>query len=128
MSCGDCTACCTLMAVVELDKPRCVSCKHLDKGCGIYATRPQSCREFECIWLQTQKTSAPWPKRLRPDRCGVMFTPTVDPNVMAAHGARSSLDVKPLRERVKQWLGNGLTIICVDGAHRTLLQWRKGVL
>jgi hypothetical protein len=123
--CGECTACCTLMAVESLNKPRCVTCKHLDGGCSIYEHRPQDCREFECIWLQTQATTAPWPKRLRPDRCGTMFTPTADPNTMAAHGSPLSLQAAPLRGRVKQWLGNGLTIINVHGDKRTLLQWKK---
>lgn len=126
--CGDCTRCCTLMQVPHLNKPACVTCTHVvEGGCGIYNTRPKECADFECIWLQTQKTPQPWPKRLRPDRCGVMFTPTVDPLTMAAHGDPVHLTTKPLAPRVKVWLSNGLKIVSVFGEKRKLLHWIKRV-
>jgi hypothetical protein len=124
--CGECTKCCTLMAVEELQKKPCDTCIHVSGSkCSIYQFRPKSCREFECIWLQTQKTTSPWPKRMRPDRCGVMFTPTLDPNVMAAHGPEHLLIGSYLWNRVQQWLANGLTIINVHGDKRKLLQWKQ---
>ncbi len=50
--CGACQLCCVLPAIKELNKPANVPCQHLtEKGCGIYATRPDGCRKFECHWL-----------------------------------------------------------------------------
>ena len=69
--CGDCTACCTVLAIVELQKPQRRACDHLCRsGCGIYATRPASCREFHCLWLRGALDAD---EALRPDRLGVMF-------------------------------------------------------
>ena len=72
-SCGDCTACCTTMGVPELSKAHNSPCEHnTGTGCGIYDTRPQSCRAFECLWLQGHGL----PEQ-RPDRLGLTLDPTV---------------------------------------------------
>ena len=83
-SCGDCKLCCSTMAVYELDKPRGECCKHVNgKGCGIYADRPQSCREFECLWLLAgtsmlgaKGAAKLFPRADRPDALDVVFTTT----------------------------------------------------
>lgn len=68
--CGACTLCCTTMAVPELDKPNGVPCKHLTPtGCGIYETRPLSCRAFECSWLRGDGDPT-----VRPDKTGAVMT------------------------------------------------------
>ena len=70
-TCGDCTACCKILGVEELDKPAGTQCVHCDpgKGCKIYEQRPATCREFACTWLQHGNL----PDELRPDRCHVVF-------------------------------------------------------
>ena len=68
MECGDCTACCTLSVVPELNKKAWEQCAHCDKGCKIYDKRPQVCRDFECAYLQGGTNI-----ELRPDKCGIMF-------------------------------------------------------
>lgn len=67
--CGPCTACCTVPAIAELDKPADTRCGHCTSdGCGIYAARPEPCRTFFCGWRRL-----PWlPQDLRPDRSGVI--------------------------------------------------------
>ena len=76
LTCGDCTMCCKLLAVPEIEKPALKWCKHCSNpgGCGIYDTKPKSCTEFECIWLQTQKTPTPLPLELRPDKSRVVLS------------------------------------------------------
>jgi|GEM_PF-871960 len=73
--CGSCTACCTVLAIIELHKPARWACDHVNcQGCGIYEDRPSSCREFNCAWLRNEipgDTSRD--ESLRPDRLGVMF-------------------------------------------------------
>ena len=101
-SCGTCTLCCKLMKVSELDKPSGTWCKHVvqGKGCGIYETRPQSCRAFLCGYLSTESLSDAW----YPGRCKIVvssgergITAQIDP---------SRPDVwreKPFYEQSKSW-------------------------
>lgn len=78
--CGSCTACCELLEVIELRKPRGMLCQHCTrgKGCAIYATRPKVCREYKCGWLARDCM----PNELRPDRCGFIVDTTRDNRVM----------------------------------------------
>ena len=49
--CGDCQACCQAIAVHEIGKPMAATCPHqCAAGCGIYAKRPGSCREYACAY------------------------------------------------------------------------------
>lgn len=67
--CGDCTACCTLSYVKEINKEAWDTCKFCkNNGCSIYNERPQDCRDFECAYLQGANNI-----ELRPDKCGIMF-------------------------------------------------------
>ena len=71
--CGDCVACCvlTLIDAPELKKPEGQVCPNCTKpGCGIYDTRPEVCRTFNCAW----KRIPSMPLQTRPDHLGVMFT------------------------------------------------------
>jgi hypothetical protein len=72
-ACGDCVACCVLPDIdtPQLKKPEGQVCVHCTgQGCGIYETRPEVCRSFNCAW----KRIASMPPETRPDRLGVMFT------------------------------------------------------
>jgi len=89
--CGECTACCTLLGVPELGKGRYAPCEYevgavvdkdgvvvgttplpgAKKGCGIYDTRPVSCRTFKCVWLQGLL-----PIEERPDKTGIIWSVT----------------------------------------------------
>ena len=73
--CGTCRACCRALGVSELEKPEWQMCSYVDRavGCQIYDRRPQGCRDYACIWLQSQSGASPLPAKLRPDRCGVVF-------------------------------------------------------
>jgi hypothetical protein len=81
--CGSCTACCELLEIVELEKPRGILCQHCTsgKGCAIYATRPKECRDYECGWLAHDDI----PNELRPDRCGFILGTTHDKRVVLIH-------------------------------------------
>jgi hypothetical protein len=74
-ACGSCSACCTVMAVHELEKGTYEACRHLcESDCGIYADRPTSCRTFECQWLRgVLEVDGSIDIALRPDSCGVIF-------------------------------------------------------
>jgi uncharacterized cysteine cluster protein YcgN (CxxCxxCC family) len=126
LSCDGCTECCYYLAVPALDKPNCVDCRYLEEGygCNVYEERPEACRTFSCMWLQTQtsRTNA-WPKIMRPDKCGVMFVATTSDNTIAAHTREpDDLDDNPtITKRMNQWLRNGLRVVHVVGPQRRLL-------
>ena len=70
-SCGECNVCCIVPAVNEpaLRKPpgcRCVNAQ-ASGGCGIYETRPETCRNFFCGWRRFAWVG----DALRPDLSGV---------------------------------------------------------
>jgi len=84
-TCGTCTACCVTHSVYEFRKRTSVSCKHIcASGCRIYEDRPQSCREFVCLWL---KGSIQGDEALRPDKLGLVFEilPTKMASGLIAH-------------------------------------------
>lgn len=76
--CGECTACCTLLAVdmtpvSATPKPERVKCTHACKaGCSIYEKKPDSCTVFICLWLATQMFDDEMPERWRPDKVGAV--------------------------------------------------------
>ena len=74
MECGECTVCCTLSVVPELNKRVGETCKFcVNNGCDIYGNHPNTCKEFECAYLQGGNIV-----ELRPDRCGIMFAKRSD--------------------------------------------------
>jgi hypothetical protein len=72
-ACGDCVACCQ---VLNIDTPQmtkaadqmCVHCTA--GGCGVYDTRPQVCRDWDCVWRRIDSM----PLQTRPDHLGVLWT------------------------------------------------------
>jgi hypothetical protein len=53
------------LEISAVDKPAGVWCRHFDKAarCGIYATRPNACRQYQCAWTLEQRFDETW----RPD-------------------------------------------------------------
>lgn len=77
--CGSCTLCCKVLRIKELDKPRGKWCTHAQKsrGCAIYADKPKSCADFECVWLCNNNNL---PEEFRPDKIHGVLTATTDGN------------------------------------------------
>lgn len=62
-SCGECSLCCKLAKIVELDKPEGVWCRHCAPGrggCTIYETRPPVCRNWHCLWMLRPELGPEW--------------------------------------------------------------------
>ena len=78
--CGSCTLCCKLLEIPALEKPEGQWCSHcaIGVGCKIYESRPAPCRDFACLWLESQSEKHPLPADLRPDRCKMVLTFTPD--------------------------------------------------
>lgn len=69
--CGECTLCCTLLNVPELNKSALEDCEYciVGEGCGIWKDRPDLCRGYDCAWKQSDGA----PLQLRPDNCHMIF-------------------------------------------------------
>ena len=61
-ACGTCTLCCRLPDIEELQKPANMLCRHgmEGRGCSIYETRPQGCRDFWCLWRSGTRLGEHW--------------------------------------------------------------------
>lgn len=61
-TCGTCTLCCRLPDIDELSKPANEWCSHCTDGigCTIYPNRPQTCRDFLCLWMTDAKLGDEW--------------------------------------------------------------------
>jgi len=70
-SCGECSLCCTVLRVDELEKLGGIPCAKLGpagQGCSIHETRPSICRRYRCLWLQGQLEDGD-----RPDHLGAIL-------------------------------------------------------
>ena len=72
--CQDCTGCCIVFEVKDINKAFGETCKHLGKtlfgiGCEIYPERPDACRKYVCLWLDSQRRMdvESFPESMRPD-------------------------------------------------------------
>jgi hypothetical protein len=78
-TCGPCMVCCIAPTIddPELQKLPGHPCPNLGRaGCGIYPSRPRTCRAFHCGWL-----SARWiGETLRPDKSGVLVVLNTKPD------------------------------------------------
>jgi hypothetical protein len=77
-SCGECTLCCKLLPVREIEKhanTRCIHQRH--SGCRVYRKDgfPLSCRLWSCLWLVDAQTAG----LRRPDRSGYVIDMVAQP-------------------------------------------------
>ncbi|MBM3608873.1 MAG: hypothetical protein FJX29_10560 [Alphaproteobacteria bacterium] len=77
-SCGPCNMCCKILVIEDDDLkkdagPLCKNCIN-GNGCKIYKKRPQTCRDYECEWLQERELGP----HLRPDKTGTILQ--IDPD------------------------------------------------
>jgi len=121
--CGDCSLCCKLLGIPELDKPKDVWCHNFaaGTGCRIYADRPPSCHNFVCRWLSDPMMGPDW----KPSVCKMvvdskpsLFVVHVDPAVSRPWRAEPYFSV--LRRLSAQGLAKG-TIVMVIERRRTII-------
>ena len=89
-TCGECTLCCKLLPVRELNKPADTRCKFQRMtGCRIYSKRPSSCRIWSCAWLDDPATA----NIRRPDRSHYVIDTQPDFIVIEEDGNEQKLPV-----------------------------------
>jgi hypothetical protein len=117
--CDGCTACCKVLKIRELDKAGNVWCKHckIGVGCGNYEGRPESCRVYECIWLQTQRLDKPIAFNLRPDKSRVVIGTTNHGEEMVFYvtpDRPNAWDQGDFRRLVAELRGRGIVMYVSD--------------
>jgi uncharacterized protein len=120
-SCGTCVMCCKVLDIEEFNKPAGLLCSNcgIKGGCHIYASRPQVCRDYECLWL----TERSYPPTLKPDRIGTLLMDDPDSDEYHAvcdpakpHAWRQPIVMKHLISKAKE----GRTVVAKAG----LMAWR----
>ena len=123
--CDNCTLCCKVMKVRELEKAGNVWCQHckIGSGCEIYETRPESCRVYECVWLKSQRFDRPIPLELRPDQSRVVIGTTNNGEDVVLYVTPERPDAwkkGELGKMVARWQSRGMTVFvsCEDVVQR----------
>jgi hypothetical protein len=108
-SCGTCALCCKLVGIAELNKPMGQWCPHCLKrgGCGIYPSRPEECRTFNCGWLTNAEIGEEW----LPTRSKMVLHHVTDAGVnkLVVHvdpGSPLAWKNEPYYSQLKRWARN----------------------
>jgi hypothetical protein len=108
--CGECTLCCLVTRVPELDKPENTMCTLCDAGCTIYNDRPQSCRAFDCAWLKGALA-----EDQRPDKTHVVIETLPDESVVLALIEPGYEDVLPaLEDSFSEFTERGVSVVATN--------------
>jgi hypothetical protein len=106
--CGSCMMCCKVPDIPQFNKASGVWCPHarIGKGCGIYDTRPASCRTFYCLWMLDASFGPAW----KPERA--KFVVYLQENnihtQIAVDPAFPNAWIRPpYYARIKKWAQNG---------------------
>ena len=102
-NCGDCTLCCKVLKITELNKPQGAWCWHCKPGvgCKIYPERPQECRTFHCGYLTQARLGEEW----KPNH-SKMIVVAEDGNRITAHVDAQRPDAwkrEPFYSQLKEW-------------------------
>ena len=115
--CGDCSLCCKVLGIPELEKPKDRWCSNFKAGtgCGIYKDRPPSCRNFICRWLSDPTMGPEW----KPSVCKMvvdsrpsLFVVHVDPAVTRPWSAEPYMSV--LKRLSAQGLTKGVIVTVIE--------------
>lgn len=131
--CGDCTVCCTTMGVPEIKKPANVACGHCRDvskgdppgrvGCKIYASRPPTCKTWQCLWKLG--LFGPDPEaEARPDHAGILFDiNTVDDGRPSMIVARELVDgaIEAAMPILQALCAQGHVLYLVQGERRRMM-------
>lgn len=139
--CQDCTGCCTVFEVKEVQKPFGELCKHVGPtlfggvGCQIYAERPLACQHYICLWLDSQRRPEVerMPEELKPEACKVVmgWPWGLDRETLFVYpypGHDDAWRVGPVAEHLKMILSRGGKIVIVTGKTRIALRADMAVI
>lgn len=106
--CGSCTLCCKVYDNPDVGSVAGSWCQHCQPGrcCNIYATRPQQCRDFFCLWMTQAFLGPEW----KPDKA--RFVLTMDPATswlfaQVDPGAPQAWRKEPYLTQLRRWAAAG---------------------
>lgn len=118
--CGDCSLCCTVMAVGEINKPENVKCSKLTTmgRCSIYSTKPASCTSYQCLWL-----AGAMPEELKPSRSRIVADTGSSGNIVVMHVSPYDRGAwnKPAVKRWIESIADRIMVIVLCGEERIIL-------
>jgi len=110
MECGECTLCCTLCKIPELNKESGTECAHCSTHCDIYEDRPEACKEFSCAYHQVLKANI----AMRPDNMGVVFE-KLDNDLMFGNVNPKHKDFKNMQGQINAFINEGINVVLAKG-------------
>lgn len=121
-SCGECTVCCTLSVVKEINKRAWEECKFCisNVGCSVYLQRPKECIDFACAYLQADA-----PIELRPDKCGVMFFKKSD-KIFAGALVPDKPITDTARGQIESFKAQGYSVILLKHSEKPHMEIAEG--
>lgn len=132
--CQDCTGCCEVFEVKEVNKAFGEPCKFLGKtpfgkGCTVYDVRPDACRHYICLWLDSQRRPEveKLSNKLRPNVCKVVmgWPWGVDRETLFVYpypGHPDAWRKPPVSDHLKMILSRGGKIVVVLQGRRIALK------
>lgn len=138
--CESCTGCCEVLEIKEIAKPFGEACKHIGqtgcgKGCQIYLERPEACKNYICLWLDSQRRVEVerMPEELRPDRCYVVmgWPWALDRATLYVYpypGHEGAWRKPPVSDHLRMVLARGGKIAIVTRTHRIALKGDMAVV
>ena len=110
MECGECTACCKFLPINDgiLVKEENKLCTFCERGCTIYDERPESCVNFNCVYITDG-----YDKSLRPDKTGVIFDKITTKIYYGLVGEDylDRWDTIQMRQHIKAFNEDGISIV-----------------
>lgn len=112
--CGECTLCCKLLEIHDIPTPSpieswCMYCEP-GTGCEAYNTRPEECRQFQCMWSQMEHVGI----ELRPDKCHIIFTRAGE-DVICARLEKDHKLSKLVMNQIKTFNKEGFSVLVFRG-------------
>lgn len=118
--CGTCTLCCKLLFVEAMRRPVNKWCRHcvIGRGCGVYETRPEECRDFFCGFMTLPQLGEEW----RLSNSKFIVAADTGGNSIFVNVDPTRPDVwksEPFYSRLKEWASNavpshGHVIVYID--------------
>jgi hypothetical protein len=139
--CQECDGCCRVFEVKEVSKAFGEPCKHLGPaaigghGCTIYGSRPEACRHYVCLWLDSQRKDpvAKMTEELRPDVCKVVmgWPWGIDRETLFVYpypGHETAWQRPPVSDHLRMILSLGGKIVVVTGQNRIALKGDMAII
>jgi hypothetical protein len=113
--CGECTACCQWLQLNEIPSAIGELCRHCTwgVGCKIYESRPQECKDYQCMWSQMDNVSID----LRPDNLGIIFDRAGD-DVISARLSEDMEISSLIENQIANFMQEGFSVVVFHGVKK----------